>query len=276
MSVDPMSYFNAKKSAGAQEKGANAAAAAQREAIEASNQMYDTSRADFRQFMQPSGYAMASLNSAAQGSPQQYADPSYQYDRATGKYIGPDGQSVDQAPMLSASYQPTESEGFKYTKQRTLADLGRQLRMMGRGSGTTAANAMGRTLGDLNASNEDRYYNQLLNLAKIGQGAAGSTTTAGQATTSANNSAYGNIGNAALMAGQAKASLYSGLSGANASGMAGGMQMANYFRNQNYGGGGGGGGYSGGYTGSAPAGNYVMADQPAYSGNDSSWFGSGS
>jgi hypothetical protein len=50
---------------------------------------------------------------------------------------------------------------------------------MGRGTGTVAANAMGRTIGDLTAQNEETQRNELWNLVKAGQGAAGSIQNAG-------------------------------------------------------------------------------------------------
>jgi hypothetical protein len=107
-------------------------------------------------------------------------------------YRGADGQLTTTAPKrLTASFQPMESEGFKYIKGQTLADLGRQLRMMGRGSGTVAANATGRTLGNLNAANEQQQYGRLTDVAKIGQGAAGSVGAAGS-------SMAGNVGNIAM------------------------------------------------------------------------------
>lgn len=165
---------------------------------------YDLSRKDFSPFLQPSGRALATLQSSIYGGPQQYADPNY---TGTGT-----------APMLSATWQPQESEGFKYTKSRTLEDLGRQLRMMGRGSGTVAANSFGRTLGDLNASNEETQRNELWNLVKTGQGATGSV--AGLGANAANNisGAYGTQGqtlaNISNLQGQNKANLWSGLSSA--------------------------------------------------------------
>ena len=165
---------------------------------------YDLSRQDFSPFLQPSGRALATLQSSVYGGPQKYADPTY---KGTGT-----------APLLSATWNPQESEGFKYTKSRTLEDLGRQLRMMGRGSGTVAANSFGRTLGDLNASNEETQRNELWNLVKTGQGATGSVASLGA--NSANNisSALGTQGqtlaNIANLQGQNKANLWSGLTSA--------------------------------------------------------------
>jgi hypothetical protein len=134
-------------------------------------------------------------------------------------YRGADGKLTNQAPQkLSATFRPQESEGFKYTKERTLADLGRSLRMMGRGSGTVAANATGRTLGDLNAANEDKQRNELWNLAKVGQGAAGAVTSSGgnyANNVSANQMNTGNtLAQLQLQNGQTQANLWAGIGGA--------------------------------------------------------------
>lgn len=137
------------------------------------------------------------------------------YDPSKKWYRGADGKLTNAAPQLQATWNPQESEGFKYTKIHTLADLGRQLRMMGRGSGTVAANATGRTLGDLNAANEQQQYSRLTDVIKTGQGAAGTITGAGS-------SMAGNVGNIAMnnagtqagltqQNGQTMANLYSGI-----------------------------------------------------------------
>ena len=141
------------------------------------------------------------------------------YDGSKTWYRGADGKLTNQAPQkLTATFKPQESEGFKYTKSRTLADLGRSLRMMGRGSGTVAANATGRTLGDLNAANEDKQRNELWNLAKVGQGAAGAVTSSGANyanNVSNNQMATGNtLAQLQLQQGQTNANLWGGLGGA--------------------------------------------------------------
>lgn len=147
-------------------------------------------------------------------------------------YRGADGKLTQQKPQkLIAEWKPQESEGFKYTKERTLSDLGRSLRMMGRGSGTAAANATGRTLGDLYSANEDKQRNELWNLVKTGQGAAGSVTSAGSNyanNVSANMMNTGNtLANLQNQNGQTQANLWSGLGGtaANAYGT---YQMGQY------------------------------------------------
>ena len=153
--------------------------------------MYDQNRSDQGVFYDPSSRAMATLQSSIYG----------------GKFGYGNGKT--------ATYKPQESEGFKYTKSRTIADLGRQLRLMGRGSGSVAANAMGRTLGELNANNEETQRNELWNLVKTGQGAAGDIQTSGTNyanTTSSNLLDLGNVtANAEVAKGQSLSNLYGGL-----------------------------------------------------------------
>ena len=146
-------------------------------------------------------------------------------------YRGPNGEITDKPTMLSAQWKPQESEGFKYTKSRTLEDLGRSLRMMGRGSGNVAANATGRTLGDLNVQNEATQRNELWNMVKTGQGAAGSIAGAGQnaANTVGGNimSAGNNLASIAQNNGQTQANLWAGLGGTAANAY-GAYQMGQY------------------------------------------------
>jgi hypothetical protein len=262
-------------------KASKSAAASAKDASQNANAtqlyMYDQARSDFSPFLQPSGRAMATLQSSIYGGPVEYDDPSANaltndeimlenwkaiqadptkynlrddvwndirggedpasrlmregvakngqqltnlpYAMGGEWYRGADGKLTQQKPQkLTASFKPQESEGFQYTKERTLSDLGRSLRMMGRGSGTVAANATGRTIGDLTAANEDKQRNELWNLVKTGQGAAGSVTNAGSNyanNVSGNQMATGNtIANLQLQNGQTQANLWSGLGGA--------------------------------------------------------------
>jgi hypothetical protein len=223
-------------SSNAQSKGIKSAAASEAAAAaradETQRYFYDTSRRDNMQFLEPAGRSLATLQSALYGGKFGYDTPGYeqldandlaglnkanpsQYDPNQTWFRGPDGGIVNAIPQMQAQWQPQESEGFKYTKSRTLEDLGRQLRMMGRGSGTVAANSFGRTLGDLNAGNEATQRNELWNMVKTGQGAAGSITGLGQNTANALSTSAINLGqsqaNAALAQGQNKGNLYSGI-----------------------------------------------------------------
>lgn len=167
--------------------------------------MYEQGKADFAPFLEPSARAMATLQSAIFGGPFQYKD--------------------SMGNMVDARFNPTESEGFKYTKQRTLDDLGRQLRMIGRGTGTVAANTYGRTLSDLNAQNEQQNINNLWNFAKTGQGAAGSIGNARANYGNLMSSNYGNIANAMQQGAKAQSDLYGGLSGMGTSSIATGLRI---------------------------------------------------
>lgn len=208
-------YLGARSQSKAADKAAKAQTAAAKSAEATQLYMYDTSRRDFMPFTEGSGRAMATLQSGVYGTPMQYADPRYSFDRDSSMYIGPKGEEVEAPPMLTATYRPTESEGFKYAKQRTMNDLGRQLRMMGRGNSTLAANTYGRTLGDLNLANEQQYYNRLADLVKTGQGAAG--TIGGLGANTAGNvsnimmTAGDNAAQNQLAQGQIKSNLYQGL-----------------------------------------------------------------
>lgn len=203
----------------AQSKAADKAIKAQTDAAKSAEAtqlyMYDTSRRDFMPFTEGSGRAMATLQSGVYGTPMQYADPRYSFDRDSSMYIGPKGEEVEAPPMLTTTYQPTESEGFKYAKQRTMNDLGRQLRMMGRGNSTVAANTYGRTLGELNLANEQQYYNRLSDLVKAGQGAAGTIGSLGSNTASNVSNimmtAGDNAAQSQLAKGQIQSNLYQGL-----------------------------------------------------------------
>jgi hypothetical protein len=240
-------------SSNAAKKGANATKYAADAASQVQWDMYDQTREDFSPFRAPSDRALATLQSAQYGGEFEYDDPStaaltdeelaaenYKiknpsdqaglaglvagiatedtYDPSKKWYRDTDGKLTMTAPKrLTASFKPQESEGFKYTKTRTLEDLGRSLRMMGRGSGTVAANATGRTLGDLNAANEDKQYGRAVDMVKIGQNAAGTIASAGQnaaGNVSANTmNAGNNLATLAVNNGQTQANLWSGLGG---------------------------------------------------------------
>jgi hypothetical protein len=115
------------------------------------------------------------------------------------------------------NFQPEGTPAYEWKKKRGLEDLRTQLMMAGRGGGTVATNANARFLGDLNAAEYDKgysrlasrntedynrtftqkqdYINNLLNLVKTSQGAAGSTGTLGQAAANGSAAAYQNQGN---------------------------------------------------------------------------------
>lgn len=179
----------------------------------------------------PNNYTVADALKVAQGS-NGAATPLGSITPTTGT------QTANAEKFDLANFRPEQTAAFDWQKKRNLEDLRTQLMMMGRPSGTVAANANERSINDLNAREYDSgynrllgqkqdYQNSLLNLVKIGQGAAGSTSASGQnaannisnafqnqganlaniATTNGNNQA-----NAALTRGASTANLWSGLS----------------------------------------------------------------
>lgn len=150
------------------------------------------------------------------------------------------GNVTGTATAQDFTYDPTKIEtdpGYQWNKKRGLEDLRTQLMLMGRPSGTVAANATGRFLGDLNAGYEDKYYNRnlegrnnyqnnLLNLLNLARG--GTATVGGATQNAANNTSSAllnqgtnlaniatnqgnNLANAQLVKGQSQANLYQGL-----------------------------------------------------------------
>lgn len=105
--------------------------------------------ADYQPYQDMTLRALAQLQSANYGGPQQYMDQN--------------------GVMQTTSYAPQESEGFKFTKENTLRDLDRYLRSKGRSNSTYGMNATGRTLGELNATNEQQQYSRLGDMIKMGQ-----------------------------------------------------------------------------------------------------------
>jgi hypothetical protein len=191
---------------------------------------YNTLQDDYKQFLKEKNQLMYQgdlggvwkTTGGTENFKQRLEDLNKKYGMLGNKtyYMGADGSPVTERPWATAEYKPQESEGFKYIKDRTLADLGRQLRMIGRGNSTVAANAYGRTLGDLNYRNEQDQKNELWNLVKTAQGATGDISTLGA---NASTRIGGNLinaadvaGNAALYQGRNQSNLYQGLAtGAN-------------------------------------------------------------
>lgn len=103
-----------------------------------------------------------------------------------------------QREMLGKALANTPEVNMKYyepVKQQGLSDLSRQLRLMGRGSGSTAANAQGRYLSDFNlnafkdAQNMTNAQNALM--MNAGNQIANAYNTGGNSLASL----YSNLGN---------------------------------------------------------------------------------
>lgn len=185
--------------------------------------------------------------------PELLADMPYKHGGTY--YRGPSGEIVDKVPTVTAqAFQPQDSPAFQWQKERTLADLGRTLRMQGRSNSTAGLNATGRVLGDLNASEYDKQLGRLADLTNIARGGASTLAGASAGFTNAAGSNLLNMGanqaNATL-AGSAlrQNNLYnnqqSAMSLANL-----GLKLYDQYKNNNSGGGGymgggGGGGYGG-------------------------------
>lgn len=169
-------------------------------------------------------------------------------------YVGPDGQllSPDKVPQSTAqgqqfdlaNFKPEGTAAYEWQKSKTLEDLGNYFNLVGRGKGSTVqSNATARSLGDLNAAEYEKgynrlfnqkqdYINNLLNLVKTSQGAAGSTAASGMQSTGNISSALGQQGNTlaslANQQGQTQANLYSGIVPSAMNTVGTGLQVANY------------------------------------------------
>lgn len=226
---------------------AQATLTGQREAIAAQEKMYNQQRADFAPFRDVAPRSLATLQSAVYGEPQTYTDPQGNKQTANGQQFDLASLSRQQTDALN-TFDPTKTEAYKWQLGQGQEALAKSLTMQGRGSGSVATNAMTKFAGNLGAQEYDKgyqrlsslndlnynrmsaqkadYQNQLLNLIKTAQGAAGSTSSAGQnfanASSTASNTAGTNLANIAvnqgtnlananLAQGQSQANLYSGL-----------------------------------------------------------------
>lgn len=188
---------------------------------------YNQGRSDFAPYRDAGSRSLATLQSSIYGAPQQYMDPAYRKSTAEeitkagldpgDWYSGPNGKPMSGylVPRQTANaeqfdlknFKPEGTAAYEWQKKRTLEDLGNQMNLLGRGRGSTVqANATARALGDLNANEYEKgynrlftqkqdYVNNLLNLVKTAQGAAGSTGTLGQAAANGAAGAYQNQGN---------------------------------------------------------------------------------
>jgi hypothetical protein len=192
----------------------NATNAAAQSQIQAQERMYQQGRQDFAPFREMAPRSLATLQSSIYGTPETYRN-------ATG---GMETANAEQFDLKN--FTPEGTPAYEWQKKRGLEDLRTQLMMMGRPSGTVAANANSRFLGDLNAkeyetgynrlfNQKQDYVNNLLNLVKTSQGAAGTTSALGATAANNTSSALQNQGNTLAnisnAQGQTNANLYSGL-----------------------------------------------------------------
>ena len=158
----------------AQKSAANTSADAQRESIAAQTAQYNQTRKDNLPYMQ-AGY-----------------------------------KALDQLQ----NFNPHDSVSAEYQMQQGAKGMNRQLAARGMLGGGNAATRLAELNQGIRANDYNTQYNKLTDMLKVGQGAAGSINSAGQNAANQNSASFGNIGNAATQAGNATASLYSGLGGA--------------------------------------------------------------
>lgn len=150
------------------------------------------------------------------------------------------GNVTGTATAPSFKFDPTAIQNdpaYQWEKNQGLNDLRTSLMLMGRPSGTVAANATGKFLGNLNAGYGDKYYNRgieernnyqnnLLNLLNLARGGTASVGAATQNAANNTSNAYGtqatnlgniatnagtNIANANLVKGQSQSNMWNGI-----------------------------------------------------------------
>lgn len=168
--------------------------------------------------------AKAQKNAAtqqAQSAAAQIAEEQRQYDQTREDYapyretgykaldtlsslygVNPDGSTIDPTAALKATpgYQFTLDQGLK------AIDRGNAARGVLNSGGADKARL--RYAEGIASSTYDSYANRLAALSGVGQSATGSTAAAGQAATAGIGAANQQIGNAAINAGNARASSY--------------------------------------------------------------------
>jgi hypothetical protein len=187
------------KAAKAQKKGAQAAAEASERGtqlqVEEARRQYDTTRADYAPYREIGYDALGKLG-ALYG---------VQRTDAQGKPVGP----------ATAAPDFTTSPGYEFRMQEGQKAIERSAAARGMlGSGGTLK-ALTRYAQGVASDEYANFSNRLAALAGIGQSATGSTAAAGEAASSAIGNAYGqnavNQANAAMAAGNARASSYANI-----------------------------------------------------------------
>ena len=195
----------------------------------------------------PNGYTMGDVVKATNAAKTQSTQGQSGNMTANAQQFDLAGLSAQQAAALN-SFNPKETEAYRWQMKQGQEAIAKTLTMQGRGSGTVGTNAATKFAGDLNAAEYDKgytrlsslndlnynrmsgqkqdYQSQLLNLIKTAQGAAGTTSAAEQNFANQSSTAALNTGNnlstlvvnqgnnqanAQLAQGQNTANLYSGL-----------------------------------------------------------------
>lgn len=165
----------------ATESASNTAASAQNAATEAQERIYEKQREDFEPYRQIGIKAI---------------DP---YEK-----------------MLYGGYDMKESPAAQYQLEQGTKALNRSLAARGLSGSGNAAQRLTELSSGIAASDYQNQYNRLADALKVGTGASSAMSQASNQYGNAVQQGATNIGNIAQNAGNARASLYSGLGGASA------------------------------------------------------------
>lgn len=204
------------KAAKAQRKAADQQAQTAADQIAEERRQYDLTRADYAPYRE-AGYKALDTLSSMYGA-------------------NPNGKTLDmsQQVMATPGYQFRLGEGIK-AAERSAAARG----LLGSGATMKAIQRYGEGLA---SSEYDNYANRLAALAGVGQTATGSTAAAGQAAVAGMGAARSDMGQAAVNAGNARASSYINTGSAINGAINNGLSAYLYSQGGGFGGGMGGGG----------------------------------
>lgn len=175
-------YASGKSAAKAQKKGAEAQAQQAADQIAEERRQFDLTRADYAPYRETGTRALGTLSSM-------YG-------------VNPNGQTIDMTAAVKATpgYQFRVNEGTKAI-ERSAAARG----MLGSGA---TMKSIGRYVSDYSSDEYNQFANRLAAMAGVGQTATAGTAAAGEAAVSGMGAARTQAGQAAVNAGNARASSY--------------------------------------------------------------------
>ena len=189
------------------------AAATTTAADTASQELYDTFTAEEalnQDYLDTSRPALAKLQSAILGGSASYQNAGYSFDMKSGMWKGPDGKLTSTPARTTTTYTPTSTPKYKYEQDALKSSLQAQ--------GRNKSSYAGYLSGQLAANDYQTQISNLSGLAGVGKDSTSSLTSAasGTGTSLANIATSTGSSNSlsALLTGQAKSSLYSGVSSA--------------------------------------------------------------
>lgn len=209
------------------DRAADAQVRASQMAVDEQRRQYDQTRTDYAPYREVGTGALNQL--AAQfgvpgSTPQQAAAPSYTFDPNTGQFSMQGGGQSQPAPAAAQPNAFFQSPGYEFRRNEGMRGLEQTAAARG---GAFSGNAL-RGLSNFNsglASQEyGNYINGLQSLAGVGQSSTNATAGFGA-------QAAGNIGNALISSGEARASGIVGGANALSQGLSGAIDQWNYFRN---------------------------------------------